>query len=154
MNFMNKNYFCSLVHPQNEKTMQEIINLRYKILRQPLGLSFTNDELDSEAKRNYYVTIQENNSQALIGTLLLQIMDDPTILKMRQVAIRSDLQRMGFGKILIQFSEEWAKSKCIKRIILHSRKSAFQFYISLGYSFKDDSFMEVGMEHYFMWKDL
>jgi len=149
-----KNWICSVVHPQQEKPMKEIINLRHKILREPLGLSFTDDELLLESRNSYFLAISDIESEDLIGTLLLQIVDDPAQLKMRQVAIRSDLQRMGYGRQLVLFSEDFAKSKNIKRLVLHARKSALPFYVSLGYSFKDECFIEVGIEHYYMWKDI
>jgi predicted GNAT family N-acyltransferase len=149
-----KNWMCSVVQPQQEKLIKEIINLRYKILREPLGLSFSDDELLLESINNYFLAISDIESQDLIGTLLLQIADDPSQLKMRQVAIRPDLQRMGYGRLLVQFSEDFAKSIKIKRLVLHARKSAIPFYVSLGYSFKDECFIEVGIEHYYMWKDI
>lgn len=149
-----KNCTCIVVQREDEKTIKEIIDLRRKILREPLGLSFTDDELLSESVNNYFLAIVDTESQALIGALLLQMVNDPTQLKMRQVAIRPDVQRIGFGRQLVQFSEDFAKSKNIQRLFLHARKSALPFYISLGYSWKDECFMEVGIEHYYMWKDL
>ena len=150
----SKNSVCAVVQPNNLSTMKKIIDLRYKILREPLGLSFTEDQLLLESQNNYFLVVSEIESQDLIGTLLLQIMNDTTQLKMRQVAIRPDLQRMGYGKQLVQFSQDFARSKNIKRLVLHARESALSFYVSLGYSYKDECFIEVGIKHYYMWKDI
>ena len=149
-----ENPICSQIDPHcdHDDTIKEIIRLRFKILREPLGLDFDQTELDSEIMNNYYLVIKD--SKNLLGTLLLEKCPDPQEFKMRQVAIRSDQQNKGYGKKLVEFSQEFAKSLGIKRIIVHARSTAREFYTKLGYSFKDEIFSQVGIDHYLMWKDL
>ena len=50
------------------KEYQQMVNLRYNILRKPLGLSFTQEELDKE-KNNVLIGVFEDDQ--LLGCCML-----------------------------------------------------------------------------------
>ena len=127
----------------NSVLQKKSIELRTKILREPLGLAFTAEELAEEVNQIHIVA---TNKEAVIGVLVLKIMSD-TLLKMRQVAVDFDLQKIGIGKKMIEFSEEYAKSNNYKKLELHARDVAKEFYLKLGYDIVGDEFMEVGIPH-------
>ena len=127
----------------NSVLQKKSIELRTKILREPLGLAFTAEELAEEVNQIHIVA---TNKEAVIGVLVLKIMSD-TLLKMRQVAVDFDFQKIGIGKKMIEFSEEYAKSNNYKKLELHARDVAKEFYLMLGYDIVGDEFMEVGIPH-------
>jgi hypothetical protein len=55
---------------------------------------------------------------------------------------------------MVQFAEDFAKKKGIKKIELCARESAFKFYEKLGYSFDSDFFIEVCLKYKMMSKIL
>ena len=132
----------------NSLLQKKSIELRNKILREPLGMAFTAEELANEKNQIHIVA---SIRDIVIGVVILKILCDTT-LKMRQVAVDFDLQNTGIGKKMIQFSEEYAKINNFNKIELHARDVAKVFYLKLEYNIIGDSFIEVGLPHFKMIK--
>lgn len=127
------------------------LSLRYKILREPLNLEYTQDQIADEYDQLHFGAFDENDN--LLACLSYQIKDSKT-LKMRQVAVLDSFQRTGVGTSLVLYTEVWAKCHNYEKIILHARDVAVPFYLKLGYKKTGKPFMEVGISHYFMEKNL
>jgi GNAT superfamily N-acetyltransferase len=119
------------------------IRLRDEILRIPLGLTYTAEELAAECDQ---VHIGALAGEEVVGVLLLSGQPDAK-LKMRQVAVRGDFQGKGIGKMMVRFSERWAQENGFYKMILHARETAVPFYLHLGYHIIDEPFTEVGILH-------
>jgi len=132
-----------------EKYKQEI-ELRYKVLRQPLGLRYTKKQLDAEQDEFHFAAFDEDK---LVGCLLMKSLADGVI-KMRQVAVDEHYQGKGVGKALVLYSEKFASEKGFSEIILHARKTAIPFYMKLNYEIVGDEFTEVTLPHFKMKKHL
>lgn len=126
------------------------VELRDKILREPLGLTFTAEQLKSE-ENEYHLGAYLSGK--LIGCLLLKPIDNSTV-KMRQVAVDETIQGKGVGKKLVEFSEQFAFGKGYSEIILNARDTAVQFYLKMGYKVIGEMFIEVTIPHYKMQKTL
>lgn len=140
--------FKEVIHNSDEYL--EEVKLRYEILRKPLSLQFTQEQLNEEANQFHLVTYHR---ETIIGTLLLKPIDKKTI-HMRQVAIACEYQSKGIGKRLVIFSEAFCIDKGFEEIILHARETAVPFYLSLGYKVEGDCFTEVSLPHFKMKKFL
>lgn len=128
----------------------ESIALRRKILREPLGLDFSIEELNAEFAQIHIAAIE---NKAVVGILLFVSTKDKA-LKMRQVAVMENSQSSGIGSQLVAFSEKWAIANNYKTIELHARKTAVNFYLKMGYQTIGHEFMEVNVPHFKMMKDL
>jgi predicted GNAT family N-acyltransferase len=126
------------------------IELRRQVLRIPLGLDFEQEDLDAEHSQYHFACI---DGEEIAGILLFKVMREGP-LKMRQVAVREDLQGKGIGKMLVQFSEQWATENKFMSIELNARKTAVPFYTALGYDVEGTEFSEVNIPHYKMVKKL
>lgn len=129
----------------------ELIDLRDLILRKPLGLSFTPEELSTEYSSIHFAAY--SGSFDLLGTLVLKPIDERQI-KMRQVAVFPNAQRKGIGQLMVAESEVYAKEKGFKEIVLSARVPAVPFYEKLGYKVTSELYQEVGIDHYKMTKVL
>lgn len=127
------------------------IQLRDMILRQPLNLEFTPEQLASEYDSFHFAYMDEEYQ--MIGCLVMKPVDTNTV-KMRQVAVYDQYQRKGVGSAMVAFAENWARERGFNRIILHARDLAIIFYERLDYQKKGKPFIEVGLEHYLMEKML
>lgn len=119
------------------------IDLRTKVLREPLGLQFSEQDLAEEQND---IRIGAFQNERLVGCLLLRPVGN-SILKMRQVAVDAEFQGLGIGKKLVEASEIKAKDMGIDEIQLHARDTAVPFYLKLGYNIFDEAFHEVGIPH-------
>ncbi|MCK9211945.1 MAG: GNAT family N-acetyltransferase [Ignavibacteriaceae bacterium] len=125
------------------------IDLRYKVLRQPLGLNYTQEQLDAEKDEFHFAAF---DGEKLAGCLLMKAIDKEEI-KMRQVAVDEDYQGKGVGKGLVLYSEKYATENGFSVITLHARKTAVPFYEKLGYKIVGDEFTEVTIPHFKMNKE-
>lgn len=126
------------------------VALRRDILRKPLGLEFTEAQLASESSSLHLACWDED---VLSGTLLLTPLEDGSI-QMRQVAVDDRKQGLGVGRLMVVESESEAARRGFTRMMLHARDSAVGFYTKLGYERVGDEFIEVGVRHQEMAKNL
>ena len=129
---------------------KQMVDLRYQILRRPLGLSFTQEELEQE-KSNIHIGCFDDDK--LEGCCML-VPIDKSLVQLRQMAVISGLQGKGIGKVLMQFAENISRDLGYKKIMMHARKTAVGFYEKSGYAVAGDEFLEVTIPHYAMEKML
>ena len=126
------------------------VKLRSKILREPLGLRFTDKEL---AKENDDIHLGAFVDEKLLGCLSLRFISNATI-KMRQVAVDANVQGLGIGRRLVGACEAKARALGFSDIELNARESAMPFYLNLGYEAFGEPFIEVTLPHRKMRKHL
>jgi len=129
---------------------EQMVKLRDDILRKPLGLSFTKEELERE-KNNLHIVAYED--ERMLGCCML-LEEDPQTVRLRQMAVMNDLQGKGIGKALMQFAENLARDRGYKKITMHARKNALGFYEKMGYKTRGKEFEEITIPHYVMEKEL
>ncbi len=129
---------------------RQMIDLRIHILRKPLGLSFTEEELEKE-KNDILIGCFDDDK--LEGCCLLTE-TSPGEVRLRQMAVISGLQGKGLGRALMQFAENIARDRGYKKITMHARKTAIGFYEKLGYRTTGNEFVEVTVPHFVMEKNL
>lgn len=129
---------------------QQMINLRYDVLRKPLGLSFTPEELEQEKEE---ILIGAFEEEKMLGCCML-ILQEEKACRLRQMAVLNNLQGKGVGRALMLFAETIARDRGFRRITMHARSTAIGFYERLGYKTCGDQFSEVTIPHYEMEKSL
>ena len=132
------------------KEYKQMVNLRYNILRKPLGLNFTPEELEKEKDE---VLIGAFEDDLLLGCCMLVKIDDKTM-RLRQMAVPNNLQGKGVGRALMSFAENISRDLGYKKIMMHARKSAIGFYEKFGYRISGDEFIEITVPHFKMEKTL
>src|SRR5829696_5859998 len=104
---------------------QQMIRLRDEILRKPLGLNFSNDELEEE-KSNLHIAAYEDDQ--MLGCCML-VEEDPQTVRLRQMAVMNDLQGKGIGRALMQFAENLARDRGYKRISKEFEEITIPHYV-------------------------
>jgi ribosomal protein S18 acetylase RimI-like enzyme len=132
------------------KAYQQMVQLRLDILRKPLGLSFTKEELDNEKNDILIAAFDEDD---ILGCCILTKIDN-TRIRLRQMAVQKNLQGKGIGESMISFAENIARDKGYKILTMHARDTAIGFYEKYGYVVKGAQFVEVKTEHHVMEKVL
>jgi ribosomal protein S18 acetylase RimI-like enzyme len=132
------------------KEYKQMVQLRNDILRKPLGLNFTAEELEKEKEE---ILIGAFEEEKMLGCCML-ITTDPTTVRLRQMAVLNNLQGKGIGRALMQFAENIARDRGFRKITMHARKTAVGFYEKLGYQVEGEQFEEVSLPHFIMQKVL
>lgn len=136
------------VVPHFSELYRRAIGLRFKILRQPLGLFFSREQFEQECDQIHVVAYDD---EKIVGNLCFIPMAG-NIYRMRQVAVSEECQGSGIGRRIVRFSEDHVKRLNAREIFMHSRLTAVKFYKKLGYRTRGKIFTEVGIPHIEMFK--
>jgi GNAT superfamily N-acetyltransferase len=127
-----------------------MLGLREAVLRRPLGLSFTAEEVAREVG---CIHLAGFLGEEVVATLLLQPHDAATV-QMRQVAVSPGLQGSGIGARLLLAAEDAARRRGFRRMVAHARMTALAFYERHGYTPEGEIFVETTIPHRMVTKAL
>ena len=142
-----KTTFKEIAH--NSSEWRNAVKLREKILREPLGSFFTDQELEEE---KYHFQIAGFIDDTIIATAVL--VPEGEVMKMQRVVVTENLRGLNIGSEMMTFCEKFALDRNSKLIYCHARDSAVNFYIKNGYEGIGDYFDEDGIPHLKMIKKL
>ena len=126
------------------------VALRYEVLRKPLGLNFTDEQLAAESADILIACVDDDE---VLGCCVLTVVEEEA-LRLRQMAVNTKSQGKGIGETIMLFAKKLALDKGYTKITMHARDSALGFYEKMGYKVVGDTFTEVGLPHHIMEKKL
>jgi predicted GNAT family N-acyltransferase len=138
------------IFTQNDPEYWLSLILRYKILRHPLGLTYSKSDLAKEDK-DFHLGLFDG--EKLLACMILSDGGEQKA-KLRQVAVDDVAQGKGLGSQLQEFAEQFAKEKGYTKMYCHARKTAVSFYAKAGFEIAGEEFTEVGIPHFYMGKSL
>lgn len=136
--------------PLGSDLYAQALRMREAILRKPLGLTFTREDLFDDAMRQHFCAVSYG---AVVGTVSLRPIDE-TMLHLKQMAVAEARQRERIGARLVAHVEGWAVEAGFKLMALHARIGAEGFYLKLGYAQEGEPFEENTIPHIRMIKRL
>ena len=129
---------------------EKLLFFRFQNLRKPLNLKWSKEDLQSEDKQNHFAVMHDLE---IIGSFCLKKIDIQTI-KLRQMAIKKEYQKKGYGSKVIRFTESFARHNNYKIIILTARLSALEFYEKNSFNTSGKIFNDVTVDSIKMFKFL
>ena len=132
--------FDSVLYHQSMK-------LRETVLRHPLGMQFTEEDLAIEQHQKHLVVY--SSQREIIGGLSLVSLGELSV-KLRQMWILPQYQGMGIGRKVVEEAHRLARAHHAQEIYCHARENAMCFYEKMLYSKEGNPFLEVGLTHYVM----
>ncbi len=139
-----------LIVPHGSALYDEVIALRHEILRKPLGLHFTPEQLAAEATHVHLAIV----IAGAVKAALYLLKESEGVVRMRQVAVAEDCQGKGLGRRLVAESEHLAYQLGGKQMVLDARETAIPFYLKLGYEAVGKPFEQATIPHMAMRKKL
>jgi predicted GNAT family N-acyltransferase len=141
-----------IIEPKTEREVEQYYNLRYEILRKPWNQPRQSTKDEWEDQSIHILMLDDNDNAIACGRLQLNSKEEGQI---RSMAVQTEMQGRGLGKRIIEWIEEKAQERQMKRIILDARENAVKFYESCGYKVIGDSYLLFGIiKHYKMEKHL
>ena len=128
---------------------REILSMRDRILRVPLGLTWSTADLEGEGEQLHFGLFDESGT--LIACVVVKLLDADTA-KVRQMAVDEPRRGIGTGRRLLQGVEEILRQKGVRRIEMDARDTAIGFYRKLGYEIEGEEFTQVTIPHFRMTK--
>lgn len=121
--------------------------LRREVLRKPLGMSFTQEQLDSESDALLYAAYVTDGANEQLAATAFFVPLDTTRVQLRQMAVSPAMQGRGVGRALLKYMEHDARSRGYTEILAEARVSALPFYAKLGYTASGEVYEHVGLPH-------
>lgn len=120
----------------------EAVELRRRVLRHPLGMDFSDEELRAESEQLHLVLWEDR-----VWACALLVRVDDSHYKVRQVAVDASRRGQGLGRQIMGFAERLVHMHGGEEIALHARESSVPFYLALGYQVEGEPFTEIGLPH-------
>ena len=136
--------------PFGSPEWRALVELRRRILRLPLGMDFTEEQLAAEHDQ-VHLGLWEDSQ--LLGCALIQ-WTGGDYAKVRQVAVDDQRQGQGVGRAVMSACADVVRERGKRQIRLHARQTAVPFYLALGYRIEGEPFEEIGIPHRLMVIDL
>lgn len=129
---------------------RQMVALRDEILRRPLGLTYTPEDLEPDKED---ILIGAFDDGRILGCCILRA-EGNNCIRLRQMAVKNNQQGKGVGQQIMRFAETLARDKGYKVLTMHARDTAIGFYEKQGYKVIGDGFLEVTIPHHKMEKFL
>jgi predicted GNAT family N-acyltransferase len=137
--------------PNYDVEWQNYYDLRYRILRKPWNQPLGSERNEGDAT-GIHLAIFEN--RIIKAVARLDISGEHTG-QVRFVAVEINEQGKGFGQLIMKESEKISKERGDRKMILHARETALNFYHKLGYKLVEKSHLLFGeIQHFLMEKEL
>ena len=137
-----------VISPQSKEELNEYYQLRWELLRKPLGFEQGSEKDDLENVSTHRA-IKKDNRFIAVGRL--HFIDNKTS-QIRYMGVEEEFQKKGLGKLIVEEFERISIKKNIFKIILYSRESAVMFYRKLGFITIEKAYRLKDVQHFLMEK--
>lgn len=129
--------------------LDAVFALRTKVFVEEQGVP-ADIEFDGQDSCTEYVLVMADNQP--VGTGRMRVVDGAA--KLERICVLASHRKYGLGKSIVCALEDIARSKGLSKARLNSQTHAEEFYSKLGYKRASGLFMEAGIAHVLMIKDL
>lgn len=136
----------------NEEELKIAFAIRKDIFVKEQGVPL-DDEFDQYDKLNgdcQHILVHYNEQP--VGTGRIRFIDG--VGKLERICILESFRKFGLGKNIIKALEEIAEEQGASKVKLHGQTHAEGFYKKLGYRTSSDVFIEDGIPHILMLKEI
>ena len=135
-----------------QSDLEEAFSIRKNIFVEEQGVPLEDefDQFDTLDSQCEHILVFHNEQP--VGTGRLRTIDG--VGKLERICILEPYRKLGLGKVIIKTLENLAEGNGISKVKLHGQTQAEGFYQKLGYKTASDVFMEDGIPHILMMKEL
>ncbi|PWL30443.1 MAG: hypothetical protein DCO96_05565 [Fluviicola sp. XM-24bin1] len=135
--------------PETEQEWEDYYDLRYRILREPLGKPRGSERNDGDAT-GIHLALYDG---AVLRAIARLDQAEPKVSQTRFVAVDASTRGKGYGRIIMEAAEKKSQELGNEKMILHARDYALDFYLKIGYTNIEKSYKLYDvLQHYLMEK--
>ncbi|MEW9670479.1 GNAT family N-acetyltransferase [Ammoniphilus sp. 3BR4] len=132
-----------------QKQLEDAFHIRRAVFVEEQGVPLA-DEFDEHEDHAEHILVYFEGQP--VGTGRMRIADE--MAKLERICLLAPYRKYGLGKLIIGTLEQLASEKGMTKAKLHGQTHAEGFYQKLGYETKSPVFMEDGIPHVLMVKNL
>lgn len=125
------------------------LDLRERVFCGEQGVSAAADRDGRDPEALHIVALDDGR---IVGTC--RVLFDEDLARLGRMAVEAPLRGHGIGRAVLDAAESEARARGAARMRLHAQTSAVALYERAGYSAVGDVFMEEGIPHLTMEKEL
>jgi ribosomal protein S18 acetylase RimI-like enzyme len=129
----------------NDPLYQHELELRFRVLREPLGMTRNDVQFPFERECLHVVAV-EAQGHTVLGCVMFHA-ESASSGRLLQMAVDPLGQGRGLGRTLVVTLEHELVRRGVREVHLHARESALPFYERLGYAAYGEPYLEVGLAH-------
>ncbi|MCP3031877.1 GNAT family N-acetyltransferase [Halobacillus sp. A1] len=139
----------SIVKVTTSTQLEEVFYIRKKVFVEEQGVPI-DDEFDQHDQYCDHILAYHKSVPA--GTGRIRFLN--TTAKLERICVLDSYRKEGYGRKIIVSLEKVAAEKAMTTIKLHGQVHAKGFYEKLGYKVEGDEFVEDGIPHLLMTKNV
>lgn len=109
-------------------------------------------EIDQYEDKCIYFVLYSDDNEAVATCRLLPL--NETTIKLQRMAVQKKFRGKDYGRLIIEAVEKYGKEQGYQTITLGAQITAIGFYEKLEYTKYGKKFLDAGIEHYNMEKNL
>ena len=129
---------------------RDALNIRYKVFVDEQNVP---EELEIDERESSSLHAVLYDAGKAIATVRIYPFK-PNVYKVQRVAVLKDYRSQGIGRRLMQEVEKKVQMQKNQQLILDSQNYAIPFYEKLGYGILSSEFMDAGIPHHTMIKNI
>ncbi|RBP67472.1 putative GNAT family N-acyltransferase [Alkalibaculum bacchi] len=134
---------------KNKEERKDAFYIRLKVFVEEQGVPREN-ELDEYEDVSEHIVLYKDKLPVATGRIRI-IHGDA---KLQRICVLKEYRKLGLGKVIIESLESIAREKDCKKAILGAQVQAKEFYEKLGYTQSSGLFVDEGIPHVEMTKQL
>ena len=134
----------------SDRELEGAFEVRRRVFVEEQGIP-EDIELDEEDKEALQMVVKDGDR--VIGTARVQFLSTG-VAKIERMAILQPFRLRGIGGRIISFLSEELRNRQVEQVILHAQYSVVDFYKSCGFEETGSPFLEVGIKHIKMQRQL
>jgi ribosomal protein S18 acetylase RimI-like enzyme len=133
--------------PKTEEEFKRYRDLRWRILRAPWNQPRITEQDDFDSNDFPIMVCEVDGIPIGVGRAHFSSKNEAQI---RSISVEPAWEGKGIGSIVLKELEKIVIAKGARRIIIHSRSSAVEFYKKHGYQVVEQSYTLFGVIHHFL----
>lgn len=137
--------------PETEQEWEAYYDLRFRVLREPLNQPLGSEHNEGDATGTHFALFDNS----LIKAIARLDQASKTTSQVRFVAVEMNSQGKGYGREIMNATEQKSKERGNTKMILNARDYAVDFYLKLNYKLIEPSYKLFDvLQHFLMEKEL
>ncbi|MEH6943498.1 GNAT family N-acetyltransferase [Bacillus sp. JJ722] len=133
----------------NQQQLEDAYSIRQKVFIEEQQVD-AEEELDEHDQTATHFVLYDDNKP--IGAGRFRLVDGAG--KVERICVLANVRKAGAGKLIMNKIEKYAKDQQIAQVKLNAQTHAIGFYENLGYKIVSEEFLDAGIPHRTMTKNL
>ena len=147
---MKTNYDIKWTTDTTSAIYKDALKIRYAVFVNEQGVS-KEEEIDSLENKTEHVVLYVDGKP--VATARIYDLGENTF-KVQRVAVHKDARGMGYGAVIMTEAEKRIHELGGHKVTLGAQNSAIPFYEKLAFNIEGEEFMDAGIPHHTMSKNL